>query len=93
MCEADPLKTSRHHLQPLLANPPFSLALQAAILEAVHQIIAIEQARGEISRSARSALASAAQPLQDFIDRLLFALAGLTETEKAALEKRLAQMM
>ena len=81
------------HLQPLLVNPPFSLALQAAIIEAVHQITAIEQARGEISRSARSALARDAQPFQDFIDRLLFALAGLTETESAALEERLAQMM
>ena len=93
MREADPLKTSRHRLQPLLIKPPFSLVLQVAIIEAVHQIIAIEQARGEIPRSARSALASAAQPVQDFIDRLLFALAGLTETESAALEERLAQMM
>ena len=81
------------HLQPLLVDPPFSLALQAAIIEAVQQITAIEEARGEISRSARSALASAAQPFQDFIDRLLFALAGLTETEAAALEERLALMM
>jgi hypothetical protein len=62
-------------------------------IEAVNQITAIEQARSDIPRAARSSLAQAAQPYQDLIDRLLYALAGLTEAEAAGLEKRLARMM
>ncbi len=42
---------------------------------------------------ARSALDPAAQPYQDFIDRLLFALAGFTDAEARGLETRLASML
>jgi hypothetical protein len=35
----------------------------------------------------------AAQPLQDFIDRLLYAMASLTEEEVRGLEERLAYML
>ncbi len=41
----------------------------------------------------RSRLAPAAQPLQDFIDRLLYAMAGLSEQERLGLEARLATML
>lgn len=80
-------------LQPALTNAPFSHAVRAVIIEAVNRIIAIEESRGEISRAARSALAPAAQPYQDLIDRLFFAMAGLTDAEAAALEERLTTML
>ena len=59
----------------------------------VERIIAIETARGEIARAERSALDPQAQPLQDLIDRILFRLAGLSDTESADLETRLAKML
>jgi len=62
------------------------------IVEVVNRIAAIEENRGDIARNERSALAVAAQPYQDFIDRLFFAMAGLSEAEASALEKRLARM-
>ncbi len=34
-----------------------------------------------------------AQPYQDFIDRLFYRMAGLTEDESAGLEERLARML
>lgn len=80
-------------LTPALASAPFSLAVQDLLVELVRRIVAIEQSRGEIARTERSALAPAAQPLQDLIDRLLYALAGLDPAENAALETRLATML
>jgi len=80
-------------LAPLLARVPFSLAIRDAVIEAVEIIGGIEAKRGEISRSARSALEPAAQPFQDFIDQLLYKMAGLSESESRALEDRLAQML
>jgi hypothetical protein len=52
-----------------------------------------ETARGEIARSARSHLDPTAQPYQDFIDRLFYAMAGLTDDESRGLEERLARML
>ena len=80
-------------LQPGLAHPPFSLAVRDVMVDLVNRIIAIEEARGEIARAARSALAPAAQPFQDFIDRLLYAMAGLAEGEIRGLQDRLAHML
>ena len=80
-------------LGPGLAQPPFSPAVRDVVVDQVNRIFAIEVARGEIPRAARSALAPAAQPLQDFIDRLLYAMASLTEEEVRGLEERLAYML
>lgn len=80
-------------LAPALAAPPFGLAVRDTIMELVNRIIAIEAARGEIARAARSALDPAAQPLQNLIDRLLYAMAGLTDDEARALEDRLSRML
>jgi hypothetical protein len=80
-------------LAPGMATPAFSPAVRQAIIEAVKRIIAIESDRGEISRVERSALAPAAQPYQDLIDRLLYRLAGLTDAEADALERRLETML
>ena len=63
------------------------------IVDPVNRTIAIETARGEIPRAARSALAPAAQPLQDSMDRLLYALAGLAPDKMRGLEERLARML
>jgi hypothetical protein len=59
---------------------------------AVDKIVAIESDRGEISRADRSALAPEAQPFQNFIDALLFGMAGLTDAEVAGLKTRYVQM-
>jgi len=80
-------------LGPGLAQPPFSPAVRDAIVDLVGRIIAIEAARGEIARTERSHLAPAAQPFQDFIDRLLYAMAGLTADEARGLEERLDSML
>jgi len=80
-------------LQPTLKNGPFSPAVLTVIIEAASRIIAIEERRGEISRAARSTLAPAAKPYQDLIDRIFYALAGLSASEAAGLEERLAQML
>ena len=80
-------------LGPDLAQPPFSLAVRDVMVDLVNRIIAIEEARGEIARAERSALAPAAQPLQDLIDRLLYAMAGLTSEETHGVQERLARML
>lgn len=54
----------------------------------VNQIINIERDRSE-----RSALATAAQPLQDLLDRIIYRIAGLTDAEAKGLEERLSNML
>jgi hypothetical protein len=76
-----------------IASPPYSYAVPAVIAEAVQRICAIEQSRGEISRSDRSALAPDAQPYQDLIDKLFYRMAGLTDAEARGLEDRLSRML
>jgi hypothetical protein len=80
-------------LQPLLVRAPFSPALQHVIIAAVQRITALETDRGSIARVERSALDPAAQPYQDLIDRLFFAMAGLTNDEVEGLEERYAKML
>ncbi len=77
---------------PILASRP-SRTTRDAVVELVNRIIRAGQARGPISRSGRSALCPAAQPYQDLIDRLMFAMAGLTDAESATLAARLARML
>jgi len=80
-------------LQPALVTSPFSLAIQATIIEAIDRIMSVETNRGDISRSARFAFDPRAQPYQDFIDQLFYRMAGLSESESHGLEERLAQML
>lgn len=75
------------------AEAPFDPGIADLICHAVDRITAIETARGEISRSDRSALAPTAQPYQDFLDRLFYMLVGMTDTEAAGLEERLSRML
>jgi hypothetical protein len=80
-------------LQAAMAVPPYGQAVRDIIVELVKRITGVEAARGEIARTARSALSPAAQPYQDLIDRLLYALAALTEAEARGLEERLARTL
>ncbi len=73
--------------------PPFSPAIVDAIIAAVQEIIQIEDTRGSIARTERSALATKAQPYQDFIDQVLFDLAGFTTAQIHGLRSRLATML
>jgi len=76
-----------------LQSPPFNGALRDLIVEAVSRIERIEAERGDIPRSARSALDPKAQPYQDLIDRLFYVMAGLSEAEASAIEDRLTRML
>ncbi len=69
------------------------MEVQQAIVAAVERIMAIEEARENMARKDRSALHPDAQPYQDFIDRLFYRMAGLTDDESAGLEERLARML
>ena len=80
-------------VEPLLQEAPFPLEVQQAIVAAVERIMAIEEARENMARKDRSALHPDAQPYQDFIDRLFYRMAGLTDDESAGLEERLARML
>lgn len=80
-------------LSPYVGEARCPFAFRAAIVEAVKIISQIEQERGEIARTERSALDPAAQPYQDLIDRLFYAMAGLTPEESAGLEERLREML
>jgi hypothetical protein len=91
--EASNFKEAFEVLRPALATPPFGVAVRDTIAELVQRIIAAEQRRGEIARSERSVLSAEAQPYQDLIDRLLYAMAGLSDEEARGLEERLARML
>jgi hypothetical protein len=56
------------------------------VIEAINRIMAIEANRGDIPRSVRSSLDPAARPYQDLIDRIIYAMAGLTLAKSIALE-------
>ncbi len=80
-------------IEPLLSRPPFSASVAACLVQLVRRIVEVEARRGAVARSERSALAPAAQPCQDLLDRILFRLAGLTDDEAAGLAERLARML
>ncbi|MGH6821812.1 MAG: hypothetical protein ACREDU_13265, partial [Methylocella sp.] len=80
-------------LEPMLGKHPYSIVVRKVISEAAKKIINLEVERGDIPRSARSALDPKAQPYQDLIDRLFYAMAALTETEASAIEDRLSRML
>lgn len=80
-------------VDPFLASPPFPSAVKNCMIRVVEQIITIESARGEIARADRSALDPKAQPFQDLLDRMLFRMTGLSESEATALENRLETML
>jgi hypothetical protein len=60
---------------------------------APNQIHVCESGRGDIKRTERAALGSDAQALQDFLDTLIYSMAGITSNEAEALESRLSTML
>jgi hypothetical protein len=80
-------------LSPGLKTAPFVATMSDAIISAATRIIAIEAARGEVNKKNRAALSEQTQPYQDFIDRVIFAMAGLSVSEAQGLEQRLSEMM
>ena len=87
------LADAEKSIEPHIGRPPFSACLLACLVRLVDSIISIEFARGDITRTERSALAPEAQPYQDLIDRILFRMAGLSDAEAQGLEKRLEGML
>lgn len=75
---------------PQTVEAPFDPRLGDLLAALAARIESIESTRGPIPRTA---LAPAAQLFQDFIDRLLFALTGLTLEEATGLEERLVEML
>ncbi len=71
------------------------VSVRCASLEsyAVRKIISCERQRGVISRTQRAALCREAQPYQDFIDAVLFKVAGFTDEESTGLTRRLRAML
>lgn len=67
--------------------------MSEAIIASVEMTISAETARGEVDKRERASPSVTAQRYQDFTDRLLFAMAGLSEAEARGLEGRLAVMM
>ena len=80
-------------IQPGLETSPFAASVSACMSHVVQRISDIEENRGDIARSDRSALAPEAQPLQDLLDRIIYRMAGLTDDESRGLEERLARML
>jgi len=80
-------------LRPNLNAAPFSTGVVDVIDWSVARIIEAETARGAVNKRARAALADESQPYQDFIDQVLFDMAGFSEPERTALEQRLSKMM
>ncbi len=87
------LAVAFHALAPELESAPFSRGVADAIAIATARIVEIETARGDVSKRNRAALGEESQPFQDFIDNVLFTMAGVDERGVAALDKRLAVMM
>jgi hypothetical protein len=77
----------------MLVTAPFPSTVRECIVVAVKRIIAIERDRGDIARAQRSSLDSAAQPIQDLLDRIICRMAGLTDNEVTELEMRLLKML
>ena len=77
----------------LVALPPFPSTLRECVVVIVNHVIDIERRRGDIIRMDRSALSPIAQPLQDLLDRIIYRMAGLTDSEASALEDRLERML
>jgi hypothetical protein len=76
-----------------IEGPPFDLAASAALIALTERISAIETARATMPRAERSQLSEEAQRYQDAIDRIVFAMAGLTREESGSLEVRLGRML
>jgi hypothetical protein len=80
-------------LSGLSHDPPFEFAIVHIIAAIVRRIVVNERARGDISRSARSALAPEAQVWQDIINTAFYEMAGLDDQEQRDLRASLSTML
>jgi hypothetical protein len=80
-------------LAPALIVAPFSRGVSDVIVAATTQIVETEWKRGAVAKRDRAFLADEAQPYQDFVDRVLFTMAGINDKDAAGLTQRLAKMM
>jgi hypothetical protein len=83
----------RRLLQDLIGEPPFESAITEIIAAVVERIAMCERNRGEITRTARSALAEEAQPWQDVLNEVFYAMAGIDTAERQGLATRLQAML
>jgi hypothetical protein len=81
------------HLLGLIGDPPFEFAIPHMVAAMVSRITVSERARGDIPRSARSALDPESQRWQDIVNRALYAMAGLTNAEQQELTASLQAML
>ena len=77
-------------LVPVMTVRPYPLVLRQVVVDAVEEMKALERDREPMRRRDRSRLSTGAQPFQDFVDHLLFGMAGLDHAEGEGVEKRLA---
>lgn len=87
------LKEAFDLLAPALESAPFSRGVSDVIVAATNQIVEFEWKRGKVSKRERAALAEESAGYQDFIDRVLFTMAGVSDVEAKQIEKRLQTMM
>ena len=71
---------------------PFSPVIERSIIHLSRRIQTIESTRASVSRAERAHLDVRAQPLQDAIDTLLFALVGFGAVDVTGLTNRLNAM-
>jgi hypothetical protein len=79
-------------LSPYLSRAPFALAIREAVIDATRTIFASEIKRRSVKGAERSKLSPENQPYQDFIDAVVYAMAGSSSKEVTALEGRLEKM-
>ncbi len=80
-------------IAPLCANGPFSPVVRESIELLVRRIREAEGQRGIITRTERARLSEVAQPYQNALDQIVFALAGLDMREFRGIEERLKHML
>jgi len=76
-------------LESAMQAPPFPPIVAAALIEAAKKLVKIESLRPDINRADRSSLGQSAVPYQQFIDTVLFRLAGFFENDAIGVEERL----
>jgi hypothetical protein len=76
-----------------LMTPPFPSATARVLGLLSDRVAEVESRRRVTLRSERAYLDPTSQPLQDLIDRILFAVAGFTPSEAAGVEERMKVLL
>jgi type I restriction-modification system DNA methylase subunit len=91
--EAGKVDDAFDSIAPALTSSPVSRGVSDVIEAATARIIDIEWKRGKVSKRDRAFLVDEAQKFQRLIDRIIFSIVGLNNSEAAELEQRLEDMM